>query len=501
MNIAVAGLTHETNTFAPEPTRLADFGARQGGGIPVGADVLDRVEAQSSLQGFCAAARAAGHTLDPIVHAYAPPGGTIVRSDFETLSDMVLAGLCREPRPQAVFLELHGAMVAEGVPDADAELVRRVRALVGHEVPIVAALDLHGNVGAELVNIADGLVAYRSYPHVDMRETGERAFNLLQPLLHGEPTYARAFADLPYLMPISLQSTLKEPCRALYAMLDRIEAESPAPLTLSIMTGFPLADVPQCRPSVFGYGRDANILAEVVARIRATMLEIEPQFMVDLPTARQAVAMALASPSGPVVLADVQDNAGGGATSDTVWILHALLEAGAPDAIVGMIYDPEAAAAAHAAGVGAALDLALGGKRMPRHSPLRARFTVEAVRAGPFELRGPMLAGARMDLGRMARLRVGSIDVVVCSRRAQCLDREYFRVMGLVPEDHQIIVVKSTNHYRADFASMASRIIEFAAPGACAMDPSQLHFQRLAPGTRLFGAGPTFNPGQHAEPL
>jgi microcystin degradation protein MlrC len=482
MRIAVAGFTHETNTFAPEPTRLADFGARGGGGIPAGAAALERVEPASSFRGFCAAAAAAGHELVPVLHAFAPPGGTIERKAFDAICDRIVDGVTRARPLDAVFVELHGAMVADGVPDADAEVLRRVRSAVG-PIPVVAALDSHANVGPGLVAAADALAAYRTYPHVDMARTGARVHALLEPLLRGGAPWERAHLDIPFLMPLCRQSTLAQPCDSLYAALEVLERET-AGATLSFVTGFPLADVPQCRPSLFGYGPDEPRLRKALAELRARVLAQEPAFAAGIPGVDEAVALALREPRGPVVLADVQDNAGGGASSDTVWAIEALLRAGATDALVGLLFDPEAAAAAHAAGVGATLELALGGKRMPGHRPLHGRFVVEALRTERVLLRGPMMAGTHMDLGPMALLRVGGVRIVVCSRRAQCLDREYFRAFGLEPERHRLIVVKSTNHYRADFTPVAARIIEFAAPGACAMDPSQLAFRRLAPGTR-----------------
>lgn len=485
MNIAIAGFTHETNTFAPIPTRLADFGARKGGGVPEGPDVFERVEAQSSFQGFCEAARAAGARLHPVLHAYAPPGGVIERECFETLATRIVAGIADAGRLDAVFLELHGAMVADGLPHAELELVRRVRAAVGPAVRIGVALDSHGNVSAALVDQVDAMSAYRTYPHVDMPHTGERVFRQLQRMQQGTRKLHKAFADVPFLMPLCRQSTLLQPAMDLYAHLQRLHDDNASFMDLSLMTGFPLADVGQCRPSMFGYGEDAGAVRAAVASMQARAMQAEGEFGVQLPGADEAVKDAMAAQRRPVVLADVQDNAGGGSSSDTVWILEALLHAGAPDAIVGMVYDPAVAAAALAAGVGADIDAELGGKLMPGHRPLRGRFRVEALRTEPVLLTGAMMGGTSMAIGPMARLRIGGVQVIVNSRRAQCLEQEYFRALGLEPEQHDVVVVKSTNHYRADFNDIAAEIVEFAAPGACAMDLKQLPYRHLAPGTRV----------------
>jgi microcystin degradation protein MlrC len=492
MRIALAGFVHETNTFSPFPSRLQDFGDWNGGPIPVGDEVFARTPPRVSLHGFARAAREAGHTLVPLLHASAQPSGQLERGCYEGIVARLCDALRAAGPVDAVFLELHGAMAAEHVPDADAETVERVRAVVGAAVPVVATLDSHGNVGRRLVEAADALVAYRTYPHVDMVETGERAMALLAPMLAGAPRPARAFRSVPYLMPIHLQTTLAEPCRGLQAWLAELEARSASPLSLSLMTGFPLADVPDCGPSVFGYGTDAQGVNAAVDDLLAAVLAVEGHFRVDLPDADAAVQAALGTAADrPVVLADVQDNAGGGASSDTVWIIEALLRAGAPDAAVGLLCDPEAAAAAHAAGEGAVLPLRLGGKAMPGHRPLEATFVVERLFEGRFALRGPMLAGGDMDLGQMAQLRIGGVRIVVTSRRHWYVERECFRAVGVDPERHCIVVVKSTNHYRADFGPIAAHIVEFAAPGAVAMDPTQLDYRHVAPGLRLRGHGPT----------
>ncbi|MCB8823197.1 M81 family metallopeptidase [Microvirga rosea] len=493
MRIAVAGFAHETNTFAPFPTKYADFGDWMGGGIPVGSDVFTKTPSKFSLHGFAEAARRDGHELVPLIHAFAPPASRLERECFERIMSQMLDALRRVERLDAVFLELHGAMVAEHVEDADAEVLRRVRALIGEDVPLVISLDSHGNVTAEMIQIADGIAAYRTYPHVDMLETGARAYRLLAPLLAGGPRHAKTFRSIPFLMPIYLQTTMEEPCRSLYSTLERLEKEAGEGTCLSFMTGFSLADVPQCRPCVYGYGPNQEQLERAISCLEAEILATEAHFAVNLPDVDTAVRMALSlSTSKPIVMADVQDNAGGGATSDTIWAIEALLRAGAPDAAVGLLYDPDTAALAHAAGEAAEIVVDLGGKGMPGHQPLRRSFIVERLHEGPFDLRGPMLGGTKMNLGKMAQLRCGGVRIVVTSVRTWYVERESFRAVGVNPEEHRIVVVKSTNHYRADFAPITSNIIEFAAPAAVTMNPAKLDYKCLQPGTRLYGNGPVF---------
>lgn len=495
MRIAVAGFVHETNTFAPFPTQLADFSGFDGLGLARGNDVFTKTPHKVSLHGFADAARAAGHLLVPLIHAHAQPAAQVSREAFESICRELLEGLQGAGSLDAVFLELHGAMVAEHIHDADAEVLRRVRDLVGPAVPVVVTLDSHGNVGADLVKLADAVVAYRTYPHVDMRETGERAFALLAPMMETPQRLHSSWRAIPYLMPINLQTTMAQPCARLYERLAVLEREAGAGTCLSMMTGFPLADVPQCHPCVFGYGPDRVALESAVQALYDAVCGHEASFVTTLPDAATAVSLAMQEPQGScTVLADVQDNAGGGATSDTAWIVEALIDAHAPDAVVGLMYDPEAARAAHDAGVGATLDLRLGAKLMPGHSTRKLGWVVEALHLGDFLLKGPMLGGGRMDLGPMVQLRHAGVRVVVTSRRTWYVERECFSVCGVAPHEHRIVVVKSTNHYRADFTSMATRIIEFAAPAAVAMDPATLPYSHLMPGMRLHGHGPSFQP-------
>jgi microcystin degradation protein MlrC len=190
------------------------------------------------------------------------------------------------------------------------------------------------------------------------------------------------------------------------------------------------------------------------------------------------------------VLADVQDNAGAGGTSDTVGMIEALVRAEAPDAVVGILYDPDSAAKAHAAGEGKTVTLDLGGKLVRGQKPFRASFVVEKVADGPFPLTGPMGSGLNANLGKVACLRIGGVRIVVASGRTQCNDQSYFRHAGIEPAEHKLIVVKSTNHYRADFESLADAVVAVAAPSVYDVNPANLAWHHLPKGTRLFGKGP-----------
>jgi microcystin degradation protein MlrC len=338
------------------------------------------------------------------------------------------------------------------------------------------------------------MVAYRTYPHVDMRDTGVRALRLIEHLLRGgRRKLAKAYRPLPFLMPIHRQSTFTEPAKSIYAELEAIERDDRAVASMSLLMGFPLADISMCWPTVLAYADTPEAADSAAERLVEFIAAREGEFAPGLLNADDAVRAALThNGQKPVLLADVQDNAGAGGTSDTMGLVEALVRANAPDAIVGLVYDPESAWNAHKAGQGASVALKLGGKLVAGHKPLRAEFIVERLADGPFPLTGPMLGGFTANLGKVALLRLGGVRIVVASERTQCNDQAYFRHAGIEPAEHRVIAVKSTNHYRADFQALADRVIEVAAPSVYDVDPANLPFTRLREGLRLSGNGPEF---------
>ena len=493
--IAIAGFAHETNTFAPTPTVFADFTGYANAGAMHGAKILANPDFALPIGGFVAAAKQAGDDLVPICWYAAEPAGKVSRHAFERITAEIVHGVAQAGRIDAVYLDLHGAMVAADYDDGEAEILRRVRAVIGPDMPLVASLDLHANVGPGMVEHASALVAYRTYPHVDMRETGARAHGLINWCLTHRRRPAHAVRRLRFIMPPHRQSTMTEPARSIYAELDAIEKAEPGLASLTFNMGFHLADIAVNGPSLIAYAADGARAQAAVDRLATLVESHEAAFNIGLTPPREAVQLALQQPPGkPVILSDVQDNAGGGATADTVGILEALVAAKVDDAVLAILHDPAAAQAAHRAGVGATITIGLGGKLVAGHTPFHGNFTVEHLADGPFALTGAMMRGNTANLGKVACLRVDGVRVVVSEGRTQCLDQAYFRHAGIEPRDHRIVVVKSTNHYRADFGPMAERIIEVDAPGLSAMNPATLPFKKLPEGMRLYGKGPAFKP-------
>ena len=486
--IAVGGFQHETNTFASLKATLADFEqADAWPGLASGAALFDAVKGINlPAAGFIDEARSLSHELLPLLWCSAQPSAHVTRDAFESIAQALLAQLAQAQSLDAVYLDLHGAMVAEHIDDADGELLARVRTLIGPDVLLVASLDFHANVSARMVEQADGLVSFRSYPHVDMTETGVRAAALLHDLLK-QPARAKWHAALPFLMPLTTQCTLIEPLRSLMALAQSLE-RSPV-MSLCLTPGFPAADVPECGPAVFGYGRDAELLAHAARTLSGATLEREHEFALDLIDISQATRLARDAdiPRGrPVILADTQDNPGAGGNADTTSLLKALVAANVEGVLAGVMWDAECAARAHAAGQGAILELALGARSgFPGETPLVARFTVECLGDGRFTGTGPFYHGGRFELGPMALLRTGSTRIVVASRKQQAADAAMFRHVGAEPADARVLVLKSSVHFRADFGDLASRIVLVEAPGPNVADPARLPFTRLPTDKRL----------------
>ena len=493
--IAFGGFQHETNTFAPSPATFADF-ERAGGwpGLTRGEALFAAVAGVNiPIAGFVEQARKLGHELLPLSWSQATPSAEVTEDAFERITGQILEDLAALHDLDGLYLDLHGAMVTQHLEDGEGEILRRARDLIGPGLPLVVSLDLHANVTPEMVELADALIIFRHYPHIDMAETGARAARHLAALLDGRAGRAKAFRQLPFLIPLTSGCTLHEPAKGIYQRL--AELADGAAASLSFACGFPPADIYHCGPSVVAYGRDQGAADAAADALLDFACAREAQFAPDLWRPADAVARAIEIARGarrPVILADTQDNPGGGGNSDTVGLLEELVAQGAERTALAILVDPAAAAAAHGAGEGAELTLALGAKSgLPGHRPLEARYKVERLGDGRFTGTGPFYGGARMELGAMALLALGGVKVVVGSHKLQAADQAIFRHLGVEPSAQKILALKSSVHFRADFQPIAEEILVVAAPGPVPVDNSSLDYRRLRPGLRLMPGGPT----------
>ncbi len=496
--IAVGGFQHETNTFAPTKAGYGAFELGAGRpGVQFGTAIAPALAGTNiPAAGALETLHALGHRTVGLAWAAAAPSAQVTEDAFDRIAGEIVRRLAEAGPVDGVYLDLHGAMVAEHYDDGEGELLARVRKVVGARVPIVASLDLHANVTRAMLALADGLVAYRTYPHVDMAETGGRAAQLLDATLRRGRPMAKAGKTLNFLTSIPSQCSFIEPCKGLYLSLAQIELQHG--LCLSFAPGFPMADFAECGMTVFGYGADESKVHAAVARLAGEVAAAERDFALELYSPDDAVrrAMQHGEPGSPLVLADTQDNPGAGGNGDTTGLLAAMIRLRAEDAVLGMLIDAPSAAAAHAAGRGSGAHFALGEiSGLPGHAPLAGEFTVEALGDGNFTGTGPYYRGFALKLGPMALLRsreAPGVRVVLASKKCQTADQEMFRHLGVEPKTQRLVALKSSVHFRADFQPIAKEVLVVRAPGPALADPADFPWTRLRRGMRLGPLGPAF---------
>lgn len=499
--IIAAGFQHETNTFAATRATLEEFEmADSWPGLLKGEAVRPGIKGTTiPLAGFIDAVdthntQSPDDTIDliPLCWGSAEPASFVSDEAFETISGIILDGITAAGEIDGVYLDLHGAMVTDSHDDGEGELLRRIRKLVGDDLPVVVSLDLHANLTREMVDLASAMVIFRTYPHLDMAETGARALPVLLHLLEGGQYHA-AWRQLPYLIPLQAQFTGAEPIKGLY---DDVVALDASPTGWAeFAAGFPASDIADAGPAMLAYAEDLQKAEAMADALYQKALAAEDRINAGLLDPDDAVRAALkaASETGkPVVIADVQDNPGAGGTSDTTGLIKALVVAGVKKAIIGMVNDPDLAAKAHDAGEGAVIEGAMGGHG--GGAPLIGGFRVEKLTDGVFAFGGEMYRGCIADAGPSALLSLidgdADIRVVISSKRCQNLDQAIFTHIGVNPADAAIIVVKSTVHFRADYESLGGVVINAFAEGLhpCRLD--QVDFRKLRENVRLMpGAG------------
>jgi microcystin degradation protein MlrC len=476
MRVFSATLATETNTFAPMPTGLSSF--KERGYYKAG----QHPDHMSFFAGPLWAARLrgkpAGWTLLEGMVAAAQPSGITTRAAYETLRDELLADLKAALPVDMVLLGLHGAMVADGYDDCEGDLLQRVRALVGPKVVVGAELDPHNHLSAAMVENADLLVAFKEYPHTDILERALELVDLCQAKAEGRIAPVASVVDTGGLV---VMHTSREPARGFVDRLMALEGQDGI-LSISVSHGFPWGDVPDMGTKLLVYS-DAQAdpgaaKGQALARKLADELSaLRHALEVPMPGIDEALDQALAFDGGPVVLADGADNPGGGAPGDSTFILQRLLERGISNACLGPLWDPLAARIAFDAGVGASLDLRIGGKIGPLSgAPLDLRVTVKALQP---ELMMTGLSNTPTAMGDSALVECQGVEILLCSLRNQAMGTDLFTNIGVDLAAKKLIVVKSSQHFYASFSKVAKKVVYVAAPGAVTVDLKTLPYQKI----------------------
>lgn len=496
--IAVGGMQHETNTFAPLRTDYEHFAAASAWpGLTQGDDIFSVMPGRNiPLSGFI---DSANHwDLVPLLWTFAEPSGYVTDNAFNRVTGLLTQLLRKANQLDGVYLDLHGAMVTESHEDGEAEILRLVREVVGPDLPVVVSLDLHGNMSPEFFDRASAVTIYRTYPHLDMAQTGVRAQKLLAELITKKTHFYKAWRQLDYIIPITSQSTMLEPAKTLYTRLEEQTIDGVSSIDMAL--GFPPADIKHTGATVFAYG-DSEQAVENAANTMINELKIaESKFSNPLIPANEAVKKAMlisSKATKPVVIADPQDNPGAGGMGDTTGILRALLDEGAQQAALSLLWDEKAAAQAHDAGVGANIQVSLGCKFAQYGDPaVKIGATVEAISNGVFKFTGPMYAGSEANFGPCACLlldhAVAQVRVIVGTVRSQNADQSMFRALGVEPLSQKILVLKSAVHFLNDYASIAEEVIFAEAKGANPCNLDALNYTRLREGVKIGPHGNIF---------
>ena len=473
MKLFIAGFATETNTFLPFPTGEAGFAAT----LALGRQASRAPDAvfNAPLIEWRRLAEADGHNVAESLYASAQPSGIVVRAVYERIREEILADLRAALPVDVVLLNLHGAMVAEGYDDCEGDVLGRVRAIVGPDVAVGAELDLHCHATPAMFANATCLVAYKEYPHTDIAPRAVELYRLCTAAARGEVRPVTGVYDCRM---INMWRTAVEPMKGFVARMQRLEGRDGV-LSVSFGHGFAWGDVPDVGAKVWVVTDGDRVKAEALAaELGRAIWEMREHTPVAALSVDAAIDRALAAPSGPVVIADMTDNPGGGAPGDNTAILRRLVERGVADAALGYLWDPLAVEICRSAGVGARLELRIGGKAgRVSGDPIDLDVTVTAIED---DLSQTGLGGGRSALGKAAAVRtMPGIHIALVSERCQCFSPDGFTRLGIAPSPKRIVVVKSTNHFYAAFAPIAAEILYVAAPTGMPADFAAIPYRKL----------------------
>lgn len=477
MRVAVAGLLHESNSFAPGATVLDEFLPS----LARGEDLIKRWgDSRHEIAGFLEGCRREDLAAVPVWAATATPGPPVDAQAFAVLvEELVRAAV--EARADGVLLALHGAMVAEGFPDADGEILRRLRGLLPKRVPLVVTLDFHANVSDRMAANCDAILAYQTNPHVDQHATGLRAAALMARLLASGRRTRMAVRRPPMLWNILHQNTARPPLSAILETARQLE-EKPGVLAASVLAGYPYADVEEAGPSVVvvmdeDAGEPASHAAELADRLWSERAKLE----IGLPPAAEAVRQARAAPTRPVVLVDMGDNIGGGSPGDGTLLLRELLAQEAEGWCV-VLHDAASAEVCGAAGEGARVRLQVGGRGDPAQGgPVELEGAVVKLSTGRWRETETRHGGVTdWDQGPTVLVRTGRDGLLVLTtHRTPPMSLGQITSAGVEPGDRSIITVKAAIAFRAAYEPIAGGIIEVDTPGVTAVNPRHFTYHRL----------------------
>jgi len=478
MRFIVGMLSHETNTFSSVKTELRHFQERS---LFYGEEMFKEFKGtKTSIGGVMDAAVTNNVELIPTVAANAMPSGIVTADTYRLLKERILSDIKKAGKIDGVIALLHGSMVAEGVGNAEGDLLHDIRQIVGPRVPIACTLDLHAIITNLLMKSCDLLFGHNTNPHIDSYERAVEACNATVAMAEGKIKPVKALRKPPMMPPTINMRTTEGPMVKIFERAYAME-RNPTVINVNVAGGFPFADTAESGFSIVVITNNDQDLAERYAQeLTDFAWSLRREFLKPLTPVPDAVRRAIEAKEGPVILADVADNPGGGGSGDGTVVLKTLIEMGARNVGFALIKDPEAVGKAIGAGVGATITMKVGGKTDSFHgSPVEVTGRVKTITDGVFIHKGPMGTGSKGEIGRSVVLEVDGIELIVAERKMAPNDPEIFRRHGIEPTEKKILVVKSRGHFRAAYEPFAKEIIEVDAPGVASPNLRQFPYKHV----------------------
>jgi len=484
MRIATGSISHESSTFTTVETNWESY-RNQRFGYRSGRKVLDFFRgSNTAVGGFMVGCETHGFELVPTIFANAHPSAPTPRAIFDEIVEDMRSRMEAIDGIDGVILDLHGAMVAEGIDDAEGHILNAVRELVGPDIPIIAQLDIHSNISPQMIERADVIIGHETYPEIDQEERGKECVDVMHRILKQGLKPTLALHQLPLVWGMN-QITAHPPMRQAIEYLHEIESR-PGVICGSIATCYPLADIPHMGASVYIATDDDQQLAQSLAdELAAWLWERRADWQSPMPTTADILPEAEAAGRYPIIFADRNDNTGGGSPGDSTGVLETFLAAGLKDACVLYIVDPAAVEQCYEAGIGTELELEVGAKSTPLQGrPVKMKARVAALGDGRFTYEGPRNRGLEGDMGRSAHIVQDGVHVLLVSRREQPFGIAFSLTMDLDPRQMRYIGIKSAAHFRASFEPFAGNIYVVSEPSVHSAETLAGQFKNL--GRKLY---------------
>jgi len=483
MKIAIGGISHETNTFSVLRTNLPQM--REQAFFEAG-ELIDGMRTRKDyISGMIVRSQKDGVVLVPSLYAF-NSGPLITKECYSTLRDKLLKPiLAKAGELDGICLSLHGAAVSEGehglIEDLEGDILLELRKNLGKVIPIVVALDLHGNITKTMVDNATALCGVKQYPHVDTYETGFRAMDILIGTIKGEISPVMGYVKLPLMIAPPIGCTYEAPLKAVMEYADNV-ASSRQLLDCTFFHGFPYSDISSSGASVVCvHGKERELAEMAAADVSDYVFKRRKSFNSVLDSVEEGLQKALQIEGGPIAVNETSDNPGGGAPGDGTHLLRKMIEMNVPKSCFGCINDPEVVEIAHRAGVGKRINISLGGKTDDIHGkPIEIEGAyVKCLTDGRFTVTGPVFTGATFQMEKTCRLQVGNVDIIVVPFAFQTLDDQVFILHGIDIADYKLVALKSSNHFKGAFRELAKAIVTVDPPGIHTANLEILEFKNV----------------------